>query len=223
MKKFSVILSIALVFSTLTIVGCNSSDDKKTTTSKPEVTFQEPTVDISESVSVTFKTTATKASDKKATTTKKSATNPANKKSTTQYIPLVTTEYVAPTTKYTPPTTQYVAPTTKYTPPTTQYVAPTTKYVAPTTESYNPTYISYYTTSSTYLTASDVAGLSADTVQSIINDIYAHHGYIFKTPSIKAYYESQSWYSGTVSSEAECEALFNDCETYNKNFLAKYR
>ena len=108
-------------------------------------------------------------------------------------------------------------------PTTTVYYEPTTVYYEPTTQYYEPEtqapvgYIDYSGASTRYFDESDVAGLSADTVQSVINDIYAHHGYIFKTASIQAYYESQSWYKGTVNSQSDAEKSFNDYENYNKN------
>ncbi|MGN0459439.1 MAG: YARHG domain-containing protein [Ruminococcus sp.] len=136
----------------------------------------------------------------KTSTTKKKATAPSTTKKKATQVP-TTTEYYEPTTQYYETTTQYYEPVTE---------APVG-------------YIDYSGASTRYFNESDVAGLSADTVQSVINDIYAHHGYIFKTASIQAYYESQSWYKGTVNSQSEAEASFNSYENYNKDFLSKYR
>lgn len=197
MKKFAAVMAIITVLSALGFVGCSFSyGEDKDKESTNEVTFKEPTVSVSESVTISFKTAEESTTAAKTTKPSAKATKPA----------ATTAE----------PTTEYVELTTQYIEPTTQYVEPTTQYI-------NNGYISYSDSSSRNLTANDVAGLSADTVQSAINDIYAHHGYIFKTPSIRAYYESQSWYSGTVSSQSECEKTFNAYETRNKNFLAKYR
>ncbi len=130
----------------------------------------------------------------KATSSTKATTKPSTTKKTTK-------PYTQPTTKYVTPTTQYVAPTT-------QYVAPTTKYVAP---------------SSNRLTASEVSKMSKTEIQNKINDIYASYGYIFKTKSIQAYYESQSWYVPRYTSETTVESLFSADDNYNKNLLAQYR
>ena len=130
----------------------------------------------------------------KATSSTKATTKPSTTKKTTK--------------PYTQPTTKYVAPTTKYVAPTTQYVAPTTKYVAP---------------NSNRLTASEVSKMSKTEIQNKINDIYASYGYIFKTKSIQAYYESQSWYVPRYSSETTVESLFSADDNYNKNLLAQYR
>lgn len=130
----------------------------------------------------------------KATSSTKATTKPSTTKKTTK-------PYTQPTTKYVTPTTQYVAPTT-------QYVAPTTKYVTP---------------SSNRLTASEVSKMSKTEIQNKINDIYASYGYIFKTKSIQAYYESQSWYVPRYTSETTVESLFSADDNYNKNLLAQYR
>lgn len=130
----------------------------------------------------------------KATSSTKATTKPSTTKKTTK--------------PYTQPTTKYVAPTTQYVAPTTQYVAPTTKYVAP---------------SSNRLTASEVSKMSKTEIQNKINDIYASYGYIFKTKSIQAYYESQSWYVPRYTSETTVESLFSADDNYNKNLLAQYR
>ena len=130
----------------------------------------------------------------KATSSTKATTKPSTTKKTTK-------PYTQPTTKYVTPTTQYVAPTT-------QYVAPTTKHVAP---------------SSNRLTTSEVSKMSKTEIQNKINDIYASYGYIFKTKSIQAYYESQSWYVPRYTSETTVESLFSADDNYNKNLLAQYR
>ena len=43
-------------------------------------------------------------------------------------------------------------------------------------------------------TPSDLYGLSKSDVGFMRNEIYARHGYIFKTEPYKSYFESQSWY-----------------------------
>ena len=196
MKKFLTILSIVTLSSALLVfAGCSTDDSSSSSSIDPK----EPTITVSQSVSFSFKeTSSTKATTKPSTT----------KKTTTKPYTAPTTKYVAPTTEYVAPTTQYVAPTTEYVAPTTQYVAPTTKYVAP---------------SSNRLTASEVSKMSKTEIQNKINDIYASYGYIFKTKSIQAYYESQSWYVPRYTSETTVESLFSADDNYNKNLLAQYR
>lgn len=53
--------------------------------------------------------------------------------------------------------------------------------------------------------------------QDAVNEIFARHGYVFRTPSIRAYYEAQSWYhkdpgyDGTLTAVEQSNiALFNN-------------
>lgn len=52
--------------------------------------------------------------------------------------------------------------------------------------------------SSRTLSASELQGMTVDQLQMAINEIYARNHRKFATPSIQAYFDSQSWYSGTV-------------------------
>lgn len=69
-----------------------------------------------------------------------------------------------------------------------------------------------------YLTYSDIAGLTKSQLRVARNEIYARHGYIFKSQDLKAYFYSQDWYipdptyNGTLSS----------IEQYNVNFIKSY-
>lgn len=75
--------------------------------------------------------------------------------------------------------------------------------------------------SSSYLTWSDISGMDADTLQMAINEIYARHGRRFNTASIQAYFDSKSWYSGTVAPEAFNTSVLNTYESANINFLVE--
>ena len=55
--------------------------------------------------------------------------------------------------------------------------------------------------------------------QDAINEIYARNGYVFKTDSIRRYYESKPWYypdSGFTTGD------FNSTEKYNIRLLEEY-
>ncbi len=73
-----------------------------------------------------------------------------------------------------------------------------------------------------YLSSSDLAGMTRDEIQLSINDIYARHGYIFKDDSLRAYYQSQSWYHGTNSDMNAVAATFNSIEKANVELLSNY-
>ena len=69
------------------------------------------------------------------------------------------------------------------------------------------------------LTDGDVAGMSYDDMQMAINEIYARHGRRFGSSSIQSYFESQSWYQGTVEPEQFDESVFSYTEQQNIQFL----
>ena len=69
------------------------------------------------------------------------------------------------------------------------------------------------------LTVDEVTGLGGDVAQDAINEIYARHGYVFKTKSIQKYYESQSWYHKNYNFN---ESDLSEIESYNIGLLRKY-
>ena len=73
--------------------------------------------------------------------------------------------------------------------------------------------------SSRALTDADVAGMSSEDMQMAINEIYARHGRRFSSESIQSYFDSQSWYSGTVAPEEFSESVFSATEAQNIQFL----
>jgi len=75
------------------------------------------------------------------------------------------------------------------------------------------------TSSTAYLTSSDLTGMTADELQMAINEIYARHGRRFSTASIQEYFDSKSWYSGTISPENFDTSVLNSYETSNINLL----
>ena len=81
--------------------------------------------------------------------------------------------------------------------------------------------------SSRYLTDSEIAAkinsmssspISSSFGQDAVNEIYARHGYIFRTASIRAYYESQSWYHP----DPGYDGSLNQVEQYNVGLLSRY-
>ncbi|MCD8336597.1 MAG: YARHG domain-containing protein [Lachnospiraceae bacterium] len=79
------------------------------------------------------------------------------------------------------------------------------------------------TSSTAYLTASDLTGMTADELQMAINEIYARHGRKFSTASIQEYFNSKSWYTGTVSPEAFDTSVLNSYENANISLLIQTR
>lgn len=75
---------------------------------------------------------------------------------------------------------------------------------------------------SRYLTEADVSGLSDWELLLARNEIYARHGRKFDDPSIRAYFESKSWYNGTIDPDNFDASVFNDYEKANIEFIQQH-
>lgn len=73
---------------------------------------------------------------------------------------------------------------------------------------------------SRYLTEADVSGLSAWDKKLARNEIYARHGRRFNNADIQAYFDSQSWYSGTIAPENFDTSVLNDYERKNIELIS---
>ncbi len=73
------------------------------------------------------------------------------------------------------------------------------------------------------LTKSDLRGLTNEEITLAINEIYARHGRKFNTDYIKNYFNSKSWYRGTVEPDDFDVSVLNSVESYNIDFLVDYR
>ncbi|MBR1483389.1 MAG: YARHG domain-containing protein [Ruminococcus sp.] len=89
---------------------------------------------------------------------------------------------------------------------------------APQVSSTSADYILPYSNSS-YLTESDLAGMTRDRMELALNEIYARHGGTFKNSDLSNYFNSKSWYHGTVSATSIPSSEFNVYEKYNINFI----
>ena len=69
------------------------------------------------------------------------------------------------------------------------------------------------------VTESDVAGMSYNDLQMAVNEIYARHGRKFSDPNIQSYFDSQSWYQGTVEPDAFDSSVFSATESQNIQYL----
>ena len=54
------------------------------------------------------------------------------------------------------------------------------------------------------------------------NEIYARHGYIFKTAQIQKYFESKAWYHGTVNADSFDYSTLNAFEADNVDLIQQY-
>lgn len=70
-----------------------------------------------------------------------------------------------------------------------------------------------------YITGSDLDYRGRYEISLIRNEIYARHGYIFKTEPYKTYFEDKDWY---YPNEYFSESSFNDIEKANVKFITEY-
>lgn len=75
--------------------------------------------------------------------------------------------------------------------------------------------------SSRYLSESELSQMTADELQMAINEIYARHHRKFVTKSIQQYFDSKSWYSGTVEASKFDETCMNQYEGKNIALMIK--
>lgn len=76
-----------------------------------------------------------------------------------------------------------------------------------------------------YLSDEDVENISNDKLALARNEIIARHGRIYTDKKYKSYFESQSWYKGTVDPDefdANFENELNDIEKANIELIKKY-
>lgn len=68
----------------------------------------------------------------------------------------------------------------------------------------------------------DIRNLSMEQLTLARNEIYARHGRIFQDETIRAYFESQSWYHGTIAPEDFSANLLSEIEKKNIEFIRTY-
>lgn len=71
------------------------------------------------------------------------------------------------------------------------------------------------------LTDADVAGLTIQQINYAKNEIYARHGRKFKSNELQTYFNSKSWYNGTIEASAFNANALSDIEKKNAEFLSK--
>ncbi len=72
--------------------------------------------------------------------------------------------------------------------------------------------------SDVYLDESALYNYTPDELMLGRNEIYARHGRIFDDPEIQAYFESKSWYEGTITGDefdSQVDLIFNEYEKEN--------
>ena len=79
--------------------------------------------------------------------------------------------------------------------------------------------------SSVLLTDAEVSGISKDQLRIGRNEILARHGRRFNDQALQQYFDSKSWYNGTISTDefdANLDSRLNDVERANIEIIKKY-
>ena len=79
--------------------------------------------------------------------------------------------------------------------------------------------------SNRYLTDEEISAYSSDQLELAKNEIYARHGRQFVTDYIADYFNSKSWYQGTIDPDtfdAEQNSIFNEYELANISKIAEW-
>lgn len=79
--------------------------------------------------------------------------------------------------------------------------------------------------SSRYLTDEEISVYNSDQLELAKNEIYARHGRQFVTDYIADYFNSKSWYQGTIDPDtfdAEQNSIFNEYELANISKIAEW-
>ena len=69
------------------------------------------------------------------------------------------------------------------------------------------------------LNADELSRLNKDDLKIMRNEIFARHGYIFKTPEMKSYFATQSWYRGQYE---DVTSMLSNIEKQNVEFIKKH-
>lgn len=73
------------------------------------------------------------------------------------------------------------------------------------------------------LDENDLINLSNEELKLARNEIYARHGRLFRDANLQDYFNSKSWYYGTISPEEFAENDYlNDVEKKNRDFIVQY-
>lgn len=75
---------------------------------------------------------------------------------------------------------------------------------------------------SRYISRSELTGLSKQQLNYALNEIYARHGRKFSSSELQNYFNSKSWYKGTISPSAFDESTLNKYEAANVGTIVSY-
>ena len=68
----------------------------------------------------------------------------------------------------------------------------------------------------------ELMGLSAEECRIARNELFARYGRRFQDETLQAYFDSLSWYNGTIDPEDFDESVFNEYEVANRDLIVQY-
>lgn len=77
----------------------------------------------------------------------------------------------------------------------------------------------YGFTSERLLTEDDLSNMTNNELKIMRNEIYARHGYIFKTKRMKEYFSTQPWYEGIYD---DVSSMLSEIEVKNVEFIKRH-
>ncbi len=81
----------------------------------------------------------------------------------------------------------------------------------------------FFDSNSRYLKEEEISVLSSEELRIAINEIYARRGRKFDSGDLQSYFNSQSWYSGTIDPDNFDESILNTYEKANIDLMVKHR
>ena len=113
-------------------------------------------------------------------------------------------------------------PTVEQTEPNTMpTVAQTESVTVPSTFAMNSEFI-LPDSSIRVLDKSELAGFTAEQCRLARNEIYAKHGRMFDDAGLQNYFNSRSWYHGTIPADRFSDTMLSDIEIQNRNLIIAY-
>lgn len=75
---------------------------------------------------------------------------------------------------------------------------------------------------SRYLDIEELYGLSKEECRIARNELFARHGRKFADEELQDYFNSCSWYHGTIEPDDFDDSVLNDYEVYNRDLIVEY-
>ncbi|MBE5883064.1 MAG: YARHG domain-containing protein [Lachnospiraceae bacterium] len=73
-----------------------------------------------------------------------------------------------------------------------------------------------------FLTKADLFGLTQEECRLARNELFARHGRRFQDAELQAYFDSCSWYFGTIEPEDFDDSMLNEYEVFNRDLIVEY-